>query len=160
MDSLPLKQKTALAVPYLQQAGLLDTPPSCDTAPRLNDIIEATEQRMTVAGDILDYTDFFVTDDALTYDQDAYTKHITENEDANSILTDFRQIVESANPFEKETIEAAMRAYIDQKEIKFRAIVHPIRIALTGKTVGFSLFDTIALTGQESCLARLDRILQ
>ena len=44
--------------------------------------------------------------------------------------------------------------------IKFRAIVHPIRIALTGKTIGFSLFDTIALIGQQSCLARLDRILQ
>ena len=160
MDSLPLKQKTALAVSYLQQSGLVDDPPSCDTAPRLNDIIEATEQRMTVAGDILDYTNFFVTDDALTYDQDAYTKHITENEDANGILADFRHIVESANPFEKETIEAAMRAYIEEKGIKFRAIVHPIRIALTGKTVGFSLFDTIALTGQQNCLARIDRILQ
>ena len=160
MDALPLKQKTAMAVPYLQQSGLIDDPPSCDTAPQLNAIIEATEQRMTVAGDILDYTDFFAPDDAIQYDQDAYTKHITENESAIGILTDFRQIVESADPFNKETIEAAMRAYIEAKEIKFRAIVHPIRIALTGKTVGFSLFDTIALIGQDSCLTRLDRILQ
>ena len=71
MDALPLKQKTAMAVPYLQQSGLIDDPPSCDTAPQLNAIIEATEQRMTVAGDILDYTDFFAPDDAIQYDQDA-----------------------------------------------------------------------------------------
>jgi len=38
-------------------------------------------------------------------------------------------------------------------------IVHAVRVAVTGKAVGFGLFDTLAILGRERCLARIDRAL-
>ena len=45
------------------------------------------------------------------------------------------------------------------KGIKIGDIVHAVRVAVTGKAVGFGLFDTLAILGRERCLARIDRAL-
>ena len=63
-------------------------PPECDTGPYLNKIIEATENRLTVAGDILDYDDFFTEDQSLTYDEKAFQKRLVNPEGAVEILTE------------------------------------------------------------------------
>jgi glutamyl-tRNA synthetase len=34
-----------------------------------------------------------------------------------------------------------------------------VRVAVTGKGVGFGLFDTLAILGKDRCLARIDRAL-
>jgi glutamyl-tRNA synthetase len=39
-------------------------------------------------------------------------------------------------------------------------IVHAVRVAVTGKAVGFGLFDTLAILGRERCLARIHRALE
>ena len=38
--------------------------------------------------------------------------------------------------------------------------MHAVRVAVTGKAVGFGLFDTLAILGRERCLARIDRAVQ
>ena len=39
-------------------------------------------------------------------------------------------------------------------------IVHAVRVAVTGKAVGFGLFDSLTILGRERCLARIDRALE
>jgi glutamyl-tRNA synthetase len=39
-------------------------------------------------------------------------------------------------------------------------IVHAIRVAITGKAVGFGLFDIMAIIGKDGCMNRIDRALQ
>ena len=38
--------------------------------------------------------------------------------------------------------------------------MHAVRVAVTGKAVGFGLFDTLAILGRERCLARIDRAFE
>jgi glutamyl-tRNA synthetase len=38
--------------------------------------------------------------------------------------------------------------------------VHAVRVAVTGKAVGFGLFDTLAILGRQRCLARMNRALE
>jgi glutamyl-tRNA synthetase len=38
-------------------------------------------------------------------------------------------------------------------------IVHPLRVALTGKGIGFGLFDTLAILGRERSLARIENAI-
>ena len=39
---------------------------------------------------------------------------------------------------------------------KIGDIVHPLRVALTGKPVGLGLFDTLEILGRERSLERID----
>ena len=159
MDKLDTKKKTAMCVPYLQQAGLLSNPPECDTGPYLNEIIEATENRLTVAGDILDYDDFFTEDQSLAYDEKAFQKRLVNSEGAVEILTEFRDRLAALNPYNVETVEQAMRDFVEQKGIKFGEIIHPVRLSTTGKPVGFGLFETLTILGQERCINRINQAM-
>ena len=38
-------------------------------------------------------------------------------------------------------------------------LIHSLRVAVTGKPVGFGLFETLAILGKERCLKRLSRTL-
>ncbi|MFH1755721.1 MAG: hypothetical protein ABIA59_08465, partial [Candidatus Latescibacterota bacterium] len=33
---------------------------------------------------------------------------------------------------------------------------HPVRVAVTGKSVGLGLFDSLAILGKERCLRRIE----
>ena len=43
--------------------------------------------------------------------------------------------------------------------INIGQIIHAVRVAVTGKAVGFGLFETLAILGKARCLARIDRAL-
>jgi glutamyl-tRNA synthetase len=57
-----------------------------------------------------------------------------------------------------ETCEALVRGYAQQLGIeKLGPVVHPIRVALTGKTVGPGLFELMSVLGSERMAKRLNR---
>jgi len=157
---VPLKQRVAKVVPFLQRAGLVPDPPPCDTGPYVSQILEAAGDRVKVAGDILEYDDFFVDDAALVYDEKAFDKRLSKPADAAELLAKFRDELESAELFTAEALEKLLHDFVDAQGIKVGDIVHAVRVAVTGKAVGFGLFDTLAILGRERCLARIDRALQ
>ncbi len=159
MQQLPIKQKVAKVLPFLQQAGLVADPPSCDTAPQLTQILAAAGDRIKVAGDILDYTDFYVVDKQLTYDEKAVEKRLRKPADARPLLVEFRAQLATVESFEPEQLEKCLKDFVAAKEIKIGQIIHALRVAVTGKAVGFGVFETLAILGRERCLARIDRAL-
>ncbi|MDP7206050.1 MAG: glutamate--tRNA ligase family protein, partial [Pirellulaceae bacterium] len=160
MDGLPPKQKVAMVLPYLQQAGLVSEPPPCETGPFLGSIVEAAADRITMAGDILQFDDFFTAEEELQYDQKALEKRITKPAEAIGLLAQFRQELAGLESFTAELIEAAMRSFVEERELKFGQLIHPVRVAVTGKPVGFGLFETLAILGQARSLERIDQVLQ
>lgn len=159
MQQLPIKTKVALVLPFLQQAGLVSKPPPCETSPYLTQIIAAAGDRLKVAGDILDYDDFFVSDQQLAFDERSVDKRLRKPAGAAELLEEFRQRLADATAFEAEALEELLKSYVAAKEIKIGQIVHALRVAVTGKPVGFGIFETLAILGQERCLARIDRAL-
>ncbi|MCH2114901.1 MAG: glutamate--tRNA ligase [Pirellulales bacterium] len=159
MQQVPLKAKVALVLPFLQQAGLVRKPPPCETSPYLTQIIVAAGDRIKVAGDILDYDDFFVSDQQLIFDERTVDKRLRKPEGAVELLEDFRARLAEATAFEPEALEELLKSYVAEKEIKIGQIIHALRVAVTGKSVGFGIFETLAILGQERCLVRIDRAL-
>jgi len=159
MQKLPIKQKVAMVLPYLQSAGLVESPPPCDTGPYLTQILTAAGDRVKIAGDILDYDDFFVDDASLVYDEKSFNKRLRNAEGAQELLREFQQCLAAVEPFEPEEIERSLKAFVEERGIKIGQVVHAVRVAVTGKGVGFGLFETIAILGRERSLARIDRAL-
>jgi glutamyl-tRNA synthetase len=159
MQRLPLKQKAARVLPFLQQAGLVESPPPCDTGPKLAAIVAGAGDRLKVAGDILDYRAFFVADDALAYDEKAFDKRLRNAEGAANLLRAFRDVLAAAEPFESGRLEALLKQFVEAQGIGIGQIIHVLRVATTGKAVGFGMFETLAILGRERCLARIDRAL-
>src|SRR4051794_18536978 len=154
MQRAPMKQRVAKAVQFLKRAKLISDPPSCDTGPYVTRILEAAGDRVKVAGDVLDYDDFFVPDTELKFDEATLEKRLRKPADARELLGKFREMLVQVEPYTTDRLETATHEFAGSNSIKIGDIVHAIRVAVTGKAVGFGLFDTLAILGRERCLAR------
>ncbi len=159
MQQLPIKQKVAIVLPFLQKAGLVASPPPCDTAPVLTKIVEAAGDRLKTAGDILEFDEFFVADEAMRFDDKAFDKRVRA-EGAVGLLTNFREVLADTEPFDRAACEAALRSFIELHDIKIGDIIHALRVAVTGKGVGLGMFEALEILGKDRCLTRIGLCLE
>ena len=78
---------------------------------------------------------------------------------APELLAKFKDRLAAAEPFDPPTLEAVMHDFVQAEQIKIGQIIHALRVAVTGKSVGLGMFDCLALLGKKSSLARIDRAL-
>jgi glutamyl-tRNA synthetase len=159
LQQVPAKQKVAKVLPFLQRAGLVSDPPPCDVGPMLLQIIQAAGDRLKVYGDILDYADFFLPDDQLSYDEQAFDKRVRTADGAKELLGQLKQLISTVEPFDSAHLEQAVKSFAEQRSLQMAQIVHPLRVALTGKGIGFGLFDTLSILGRERSVVRIEAAL-
>jgi glutamyl-tRNA synthetase len=157
MQQVPLDKKVALVLPYLQKAKLILS--AEEAKPKVTAIVQAAGERIKTAGDILDYRDFFVADADLVYDDKAFDKRLRKPPRAKALLAKFRDCLASAERFDAASLEKLMNDFVAAEGIGLGDIVHAVRVAVTGKGVGFGLFETLAILGMEKSVARIDRAL-
>lgn len=159
MAELSVERRAALALPFLVKAGWLPESPGSDELGRVLAIVQAAGDRLKIAGDVLDYAEFFVADEALEYDEKAVEKRLRKPPEALELLSRYRAVLAASEPFGAEALEASMKTFAEEAGIKLGQIIHAVRVAVTGKAVGFGMFETLEILGRERCLARIDRIL-
>lgn len=89
-------------------------------------------------------------------DAQAAAKFLTD--DVKPHLAALAAIFAAAPAFSQEPLEAAAKAYLDEKELKFKTVAQPLRVALTGRTASPGLFEMMQAMGRERVLARLGRV--
>jgi glutamyl-tRNA synthetase len=57
--------------------------------------------------------------------------------------------------FEEAALESMSRAFSDEKGMKFKQMVGPLRACLSGRTVTPGLFEMLVLLGKPECLQRI-----
>lgn len=159
MNLQPPEQKVALCLPYLTKAGLIADPPDAATRERVTAIVQAAGERIKIAGDILDYADFFQPDEAVPVDDKVFDKRLRKPANARPLLTAFRQALTGQQTFDAASLEQAVTAFVQGQGAELGDLIHALRVAVTGKGVGFGLYETLAILGRERCLARIDRAL-
>jgi glutamyl-tRNA synthetase len=157
MRELPVEQKLDMVLPYLVRSKLLDNPVSADLREMVRQIVQAAGDRIKIAGDVLDYSDFFVADDQLPVDDKAFEKRIRKPEKARSLLAEVRKALESANAVDAVSLEQLVQGFVHQQGVELGDIIHALRVAVTGKAVGFGVYEALAILGKPRCLARIDR---
>ena len=153
MAALPTDRKVAMVMPYLT-AAKIDADPA-----QVAKILDAAGDRLEIAGDILDYDGFFTADEALAIDDKAFDKRIRKPQGMRVVLADCRQALASAPAFDVPSLEALVADFVATRGVGLGDIVNALRVAVTGKGVGFGLYETLAILGKESCLARIARAM-
>jgi glutamyl-tRNA synthetase len=157
MRQLSTEEKLRRMLPYLQRVGLIGDPPGQSDREKLGRIIEASGDRLKVAGDILAYADFFFAN-TLAYDEEAFDKRLRKP-GAAELLTRLRDRLAAAERFDPQSLERVVHDFVAEADIKIGDIIHALRIAVTGKAVGPGMYDCLAILGKEVSLARIDATL-
>ncbi len=159
MQALPLEEKLERALPFLERAGLVPAPAPEAARAAARRVLEAAGDRIRVAGDVLDYPELFQPDRALAWDEKAFEKRIRKPAEAARLLAAYRGRLAAVEPFDAAAAEREMRELVEAEGTKLGAVIHAVRVAVTGKAIGFGLFEILEILGRERALARIDRAL-
>ena len=160
MWRLDMDEKVTMVTPFLEKAGLIAAPIDDHTRVKVRYILEAADERISLAGDILNYSEFFLPDDEIVYEEKAFRKRLINAEAQRELLERLRNKLPEVDDFSVGGIEKVLRDFVEKEEVGMGMIVHALRVAISGKAVGFGLFDIMSLLGKKSCLNRIDRALQ
>jgi len=106
--------------------------------------------------DMLEQSRPFIVDASfLPYDEKAVKKFLTD--ETKPMLADIAERIEALSEYTEQSLEDVHRQFIEDKDIKFKVIAQPIRVAIMGKTQSPGLFETMMVLGKEQTLARLKR---
>jgi glutamyl-tRNA synthetase len=123
-------------------------------------VITAVADRLRVFSDILDYKEFFVDDEAMPFDEKPFQQRLRDAPEAVGLLKSVREQLTTVTPFDSATLDKLVHDFVEASGIKIGQIVHALRVAVTGKSVGVGLFDALAILGRERSLRRIDRALE
>lgn len=137
-------------LPFLKEAGLpLEKAP----AP-LADIVWLAQEKCKLLSEIPALIEFFFKD--AEYDPKAVEKTLTAPE-AKRILEGIRGVYASMERFKETEIEASTRDFAKANAFKAGQVFHPVRVAVSGRTDGPTLFRMIEYLGRDEVLKRLAR---
>jgi len=121
--------------------------------PRLALIIDALGNRLKLLKDAPGLMRYFYRDD-YQRDEDAVRNHIMTRE-ASARLAALADEYEKLQYFDRAAVEEALRSLADRLGLESGELIHPCRVALTGKTVSPDIFWVVILLGKSKTVERL-----
>lgn len=98
-------------------------------------------------------------EEAYPFDEKAVAKRL-KPEGTAALLDEIAAALEALPAFSIEAMEACIRAMGEAKGTGMGPLVHPIRVAVSGKTEGPGLFEMLWLLGRERSLSRLRTVAE
>src|SRR5688572_30006307 len=93
--------------------------------------------------------------DDFDFEEAAINKNLKKEPRLRELLNGLADNMESVEPFNAETAEAALRAFADETGVKAGLLINGSRTMLTGQAVGPSMFEIFDVLGRESSVQRL-----
>lgn len=143
------KRLTELIKPFLARIGI----DAAGIAPaQLESVVALVKGRVRTLVEMAAMMQPLLSD---TYEIDpaAVEKFLTP--DVRPRLVQLADRFETVPMFTLPHLEEALRKLAEELNVKAATLIHPCRVALTGKTVGPPLFDLIVVLGKERTLRRL-----
>ena len=145
---------TELLVPLLEDAGY-------DTADkeRIKKMYPLVMERIKLVNQAVDMLAYLFVDE-LAYDEKSVSKILCkEGASAKSNLLKVAEILQDC-AWDSASIEAAMRALVDELGVKVKFVFQPVRVAVTGSQVSPPLCESMELLTREQVLNRIDKAVQ
>jgi len=121
--------------------------------PRLALIIKILGNRLKLLKDVPEMLGYFYKDD-FKKDEIAIRTHILRKEvpeRLNALADEYERL----QYFDRERVEEVLRDLADRLKIEAGELIHPCRVALTGRTVSPDIFWVIVLFGKPKTVERL-----
>lgn len=140
--ALPLETFEERCLPYLD--------PSWDTE-TFSKVAGLAQTRLSLLGEIRQNVDFLFLDEP-EFDQASWDKAMKPG--AEEILTGYLDRLETVG-WDPESLKTALEEVGTVHGLKLGKAQAPVRVAVTGRTVGLPLFESIEVLGRERAQARL-----
>lgn len=115
-------------------------------------VIYLVRERIHFVHDVVTFADYMFTD-VFPMDEEYRAKNWKEN--TAELLRALVQRYENIDVWDHQNLNDVTAAFAAETGTKTGALMHPLRVLLTGKQVGAGVYDTMEVLGKERSLARL-----
>jgi len=122
----------------------------------LKKVINLFITRFSIIDDLIDQTSFMFKDD-YEVDNEA-VKQFLSDEKIKKHLFELGKLFSNVEYFKSHNIEEATRKYIEQVGLTGKDIIHPLRVAVTGRSVSPSIFELLEVLGKKRTTERLSKL--
>lgn len=113
-------------------------------------------ERMRTLADARDQVEFLFAEPP-PYEATLLVPKKKEPREALDLLVQSTVVLGHVQPFDHAAIRAAIEGIAAAEGWSLKDASHPIRVAVTGRTVGLPLFESLELLGRERTMARIER---
>jgi nondiscriminating glutamyl-tRNA synthetase len=153
---LDLDQFKQLLSPFIINANLMTSEEIRKKETWFTKVCSLLQPRLKVLSEVDTLARYFFKDD-FQYNKEALDKHL--NQETIETMKDFITVLQHTDPFSADQLEHALRTFTGAKNIKAKAVIHPLRVFTTGTSAGPSLFETLELIGKDRCIQRVNDIV-
>ena len=144
-----------LVLPLLQQEGLIEEDPSEVRRQWLVKVAQLMQSRVKLLSTFTTWAGYFFTDD-FQYENRARRKWLNDPQTPPR-LEALADRLAALDEWNADTLEQAVRGLAEELGVKAGQVIHPCRAAVTGTTIGPSLFHLMELLDQAAVVDRLRR---
>src|SRR5919107_1743981 len=152
--TMPVEELLPMVKGELESAGLWRAEYDGGQAEWLGRTVELIRQRFITLKDFSGQGRAYFADD-FEYDAAAVAKNLKKDSALRELLPGLAKRVEAVEPWTLESIEKALRDFADEKGVKAGLLINASRTALTGQSVGPSMFEVFEAVGRERSARRL-----
>jgi glutamyl-tRNA synthetase len=131
---------------------LWPTGTNTDDASFTQKVIADLQTRVKTLVELADMADFYFADE-IKYEEQAAQKFLTP--DISEHLKAIVNEISAVQNFSKEGLEEFLKAFTQERNIKFKIIAQPLRVALTGKTVSPGIDEVMVTLGKDRVIKRI-----
>ena len=151
LKQMPLERLTDLFAERLIAKGLIGS--SVDRA-WLGRIVQVLRDRVKVLSELEEEHAFFFIEPIL-YQPEAVEQFLRHNGVADRLLA-LKTRLAALPSFDTQAVEQTTRAFIAEHQLQTKELIHPARVAVTGRSVSPPLFEVMSILGKEKVLNRLE----
>jgi glutamyl-tRNA synthetase len=116
--------------------------------------VDLIRQRFFTLKDFSSQGRAYFSDD-FDFEETAVNKNLRKEPRLRELLNGLADKLETVEPFNAETVEAALRGFCDQAGVNARLLINGSRTMLTGQAVGPSMFEIFEVLGRDRSVQRL-----
>ncbi|MDX3586527.1 glutamate--tRNA ligase [Streptomyces europaeiscabiei] len=152
---LDVKDFTERCAPWLKAPFAPWAPEDFDEA-KWEAVAPHAQTRLKVLSEITENVDFLFLPEPVQ-DEASWAKAMKEGSDA--LLRTAKEKLEAADWTSAESLKEAVLAAGEAHGLKLGKAQAPVRVAVTGRTIGLPLFESLEILGREKTMARIDAAL-
>jgi len=119
--------------------------------------IALEQEKIKLLTDIPNLIEFFIKEN-ITYNKEAIEKAL-KKPNIKNILIELKEKILNLDNFNKTYLEKIFREYAKEKNLKTSPIFHAVRVTVSGRLTGPSLFEMLELLGKEVVVKRMDYVI-
>jgi glutamyl-tRNA synthetase len=152
--TMPLGELLPMVKAELEAAGLWRAEYEGGRAEWFGRTVELIRQRFITLKDFSGQGRAYFADD-FEYDPAAVAKNLKKDPVLRELLPGLAERVEAVEPWTPEGTEKALRDFAEERGVKAGLLINASRTALTGQSVGPSMFEVFDVIGREASARRL-----